>query len=95
MTMATMGRIDESKLTEEQLVEYKVSIWLNGGNAYFSKCDEGEVIKYLFEEIQKLKSEPKEMYVKEGIVYTVGEFECSNCKKHCVIKCNGKTHLIE
>ncbi len=44
---------------------------------------------------QKLKSESEEMHVKEGIVYTVGEYDCTQCKKHCVIKCNGKTHWIE
>jgi len=41
----------------------------------------------------------KEMLVKKGIIYTVGEFTCPQCKKHCVIKCNpkGKTkkHWIE
>lgn len=63
MVIAQMGRIDESKLTKEQLIEYKVNIWLNGGNAYFSKCDEGVVIKYLLEEIKKLKSEKE---VKNG-----------------------------
>lgn len=42
---------------------------------------------------------PKEMVVKEGIIYTVGEFECPHCGKHCLIKCNpkGRTkkHWIE
>ena len=41
----------------------------------------------------------KEMVVKEGIVYTIGEFECPRCGKHCLIKCNPKArtkkHWVE
>lgn len=37
----------------------------------------------------------KEMGVKEGTVYTVGEYECPHCKKHYVIKCNGKRDWVE
>jgi len=37
----------------------------------------------------------KEMGVKEGIVYTVGEYECPHCKKHYLIKCNGKKDWVE
>jgi hypothetical protein len=37
----------------------------------------------------------KEMGVKEGIVYTVGEYECPNCKKHYWIRCNGKRDWVE
>ena len=37
----------------------------------------------------------KEMGVKEGIVYTVGEYECPNCKKHYWIRCNGKKDWVE
>ena len=37
----------------------------------------------------------KEMGVKEGIVYTVGEYECPNCKRHYLIKCNGKKDWVE
>jgi hypothetical protein len=39
--------------------------------------------------------EPKEMVVKEGIVYTVGEYECPNCKRHYWIRCNGKKDWVE
>jgi hypothetical protein len=39
--------------------------------------------------------EPKEMGVKEGIVYTVGEYECPNCKRHYWIRCNGKKDWVE
>ena len=39
--------------------------------------------------------EPKEMVVKEGTVYTVGEYECPHCRKHYLIKCNGKKDWIE
>ena len=37
----------------------------------------------------------KEMGVKEGIVYTVGEYECPHCKRHYLIKCNGKKDWVE
>jgi len=37
----------------------------------------------------------KEMGVKEGTVYTVGEYECPHCKKHYLIKCNGKKDWVE
>jgi ParB family chromosome partitioning protein len=37
----------------------------------------------------------KEMGVQEGVKYTVGEYECPHCKKHYVIKCNGKRDWIE
>ena len=39
--------------------------------------------------------EPKEMVVKEGTVYTVGEYECPHCKRHYLIKCNGKRDWVE
>jgi hypothetical protein len=32
----------------------------------------------------------KEMVVHEGIVYTIGEFECPHCHTHHLIKCNPK-----
>jgi ParB family chromosome partitioning protein len=37
----------------------------------------------------------KEMGVKEGITYTVGEYECPHCKKHYLIKCDGKKDWVE
>lgn len=37
----------------------------------------------------------KEMGVKEGTIYTVGEYECPHCKKHYLIKCNGKKDWVE
>lgn len=37
----------------------------------------------------------KEMTVKEGTIYTVGEYECPHCKKHYLIKCNGKQDWVE
>mgnify|MGYP001055319911 CR=1 FL=1 len=50
-------------------------------------------------EIQRAKEmgEPlrKEMGVQEGTVYTVGEYECPHCKKHYLIKCNGKRDWVE
>lgn len=50
-------------------------------------------------EIQKAKETGKplrrEMVVKEGIVYTVGEYECPNCKRHYWIRCNGKKDWVE
>jgi len=39
--------------------------------------------------------EPKEMIVKEGTIYTVGEYECPHCKKHYLIKCDGKRDWVE
>ena len=42
-----------------------------------------------------VKSLTKEMGVKEGTVYTVGEYECPHCKKHYLIKCNGKKDWVE
>jgi len=46
------------------------------------------------ERVKKLVK-PKEMGVKEGIAYTVGEYECPHCKRHYLIKCNGKKDWIE
>ena len=50
-------------------------------------------------EIQRAKERgdplTKEMGVQEGVKYTVGEYECPHCKKHYVIKCNGKRDWIE
>lgn len=37
----------------------------------------------------------KEMGVQEGTIYTVGEYECPHCKKHYLIKCNGKKDWVE
>jgi ParB family chromosome partitioning protein len=37
----------------------------------------------------------KEMGVQEGITYTVGEYECPHCKKHYLIKCDGKKDWVE
>jgi len=37
----------------------------------------------------------KEMVVKEGIIYIVGDYECPHCKRHYVIKCNGKRDWVE
>jgi hypothetical protein len=39
--------------------------------------------------------EPKEMIVKEGTTYTVGEYECPHCKKHYLIKCDGRRDWVE
>jgi len=50
-------------------------------------------------EIQRIKKTgkpvTKEMGVKEGIIYTVGEYECAHCKKRYLIKCNGKHDWVE
>lgn len=32
----------------------------------------------------------KEMVVREGIVYAIGEFECPHCHTHHTIHCNPK-----
>jgi ParB family chromosome partitioning protein len=37
----------------------------------------------------------KEMIVQEGTTYTVGEYECPHCKKHYLIKCDGKRDWVE
>lgn len=63
-----------------------------------SRLTEGEVEDRV-REIQKAKEMGlpfrKEMIVKEGIVYTVGDYECPHCKRHYVIKCNGKRDWVE
>jgi len=50
-------------------------------------------------EIQRAKEmgEPlrKEMGVQEGIIYTVGEYECPHCERHYLIKCDGKRDWVE
>lgn len=50
-------------------------------------------------EIQRAKevdqSLVKEMGVQEGVVYTVGEYECPHCKRHYLIKCDGKRDWVE
>ena len=46
-------------------------------------------------ELAKKVVEAKEMGVKEGTIYTVGEYECPHCKKHYLIKCNGKKDWVE
>ena len=63
-----------------------------------SRLTEDEVKDRIIEmKIAKESGEPltKEMGVKEGIVYTVGEYECPYCKKHYLIKCNGKKDWVE
>lgn len=42
-----------------------------------------------------IKPLTKEMGVKEGTIYTVGEYECPYCKRHYLIKCNGKKDWVE
>jgi len=42
-----------------------------------------------------IKPLTKEMGVKEGTVYTVGEYECPNCKRHYWIRCNGRRDWVE
>jgi len=37
----------------------------------------------------------KEMGVQKGTTYTVGEYECTQCRKHYLIKCNGKQDWLE
>ena len=51
-----------------------------------------EVIKRAKKAVEPLT---KEMGVKEGIVYTVGEYECPHCKRHYLIKCDGKKDWVE
>jgi len=49
--------------------------------------------------IQHLKEIGKpsrtEMEAREGAIYTVGEYECPHCKRHYVIKCDGKKDWLE
>lgn len=37
----------------------------------------------------------RDMVVKEGIVHVVGEYECPYCKRHYIIKCNGRKDWVE
>jgi len=46
-------------------------------------------------ELAEKAVKPKEMQVKEGTVYTVGEYECPNCKRHYWIRCNGRRDWVE
>jgi len=46
-------------------------------------------------EIQRGGPLTKEMGVQEGTIYTVGEYECPYCKRHYLIKCNGKKDWVE
>jgi ParB family chromosome partitioning protein len=49
--------------------------------------------------IQHLKEMGKpsrtEMDAREGTIYTVGEYDCPHCKRHYVIKCDGKKDWLE
>ena len=59
-----------------------------------------EVLSKLPEETIKrarkmVEPSTKEMGVKEGIIYTVGDYECPHCKRHYVVKCNGKRDWVE
>ena len=51
--------------------------------------------KKKIERAKKLLKLKKEMGVKEGTIYIVGEYECPHCKKHYLIKCNGKKDWVE
>lgn len=51
--------------------------------------------KETIERAKKVVKPKKEMGVKEGTVYIVGEYECPQCKKHYLIKCNGKKDWVE
>ena len=51
-----------------------------------------ETIKRAKERVKALR---KEMVVKEGTIYTVGEYECPHCKRHYWIRCNGKRDWVE
>jgi len=63
-----------------------------------SRLTEDEVVDRV-KEVQNAREMGKpltrEMGVKEGTVYSVGEYECPHCKKHYLIKCNGKQDWIE
>jgi len=37
----------------------------------------------------------KDVVAREGTVYVVGEYDCPHCKKHYLIKCNGKKDWVE
>ena len=50
----------------------------------------------LISQVTKAKRQArKEIYRKEGIIYTVGEFDCPYCGKHVSMKCDGKRHWGE
>jgi ParB/RepB/Spo0J family partition protein len=63
-----------------------------------SRLTEDEV-EFRVKEIKRAKETGelgrKEMVVEEGVVYTVGEYECPHCKKHYLIKCDGKRDWVE
>ena len=39
---------------------------------------------------ETMTEKQKEMQVKEGVVYTIGEFDCPVCHTHHLLKCNPK-----
>jgi len=41
------------------------------------------------------KPSRKEMEARDGAIYTVGEYDCPHCKRHYVIKCDGKKDWLE
>lgn len=52
-------------------------------------------VKEISRASENTESLQKEMVVQEGTVYTVGEYECPHCKRHYLIKCDGKRDWVE
>ena len=44
---------------------------------------------------QRFATPPKEMHVREQTVYSVGEYDCPHCKRHYVIKCDGRKDWLD
>jgi len=52
--------------------------------------------KYV-EGVPKRVTEKKEKIrpTKEGIIYTIGDYDCPHCKRHYIIKCDGERDWVE
>jgi len=45
--------------------------------------------------MERESREKKEMIVREGVVFTIGEIDCDRCGRHYVIKCDGNHNWLE
>jgi ParB family chromosome partitioning protein len=84
-------RIEEETLKKAEEKLLKDVTFLQKARAELSRIESTPSVR----EVKELEKIPKEMVVKEGTIYTVGEYECPHCKKHYLIKCDGKEDWVE
>jgi ParB family chromosome partitioning protein len=84
-------RIEEETLKKAEEKLLKDPTFLQKARAELSRIESTPSVR----EVEELEKIPKEMVVKEGTIYTVGEYECPHCKKHYLIKCNGREDWVE